>query len=264
MRKYVVSSFITLFVAFNCMVLSATATSIPFFHFNHQYDGKSDICTVCGYPNVHECKPVLLFVTYQDGVVARPNPRNDGMVTRTYEKAGTRLYVNGRVRNEKGNLWLRLTDGSFIFVDRTAFDFDATAQQAIDRVRGYNPIDPKFYAEMLYCFGKDGEYDLKRDNHLGLNTNYYYFYSHGIIQSRTATGEMLGNYLYGYVCNRIGMTYAEATYYSGVAANKISDKFQCLIKGDLTRCDDEDDRKSVSRPVRKPSRSVLKVVDSAN
>lgn len=224
---------------------------------NYVWDGiETDVCKDCGYLNVHTATHDMYFVTVRDHVVARKEPRASAKVTQTFVKKFTPLIVVGRIRNEKDNLWLKLSNGSFIFADRVAFDFDSTADEAYKKVSDNIFCEPIFhktplggigcapgnYALMFRNFRPGGTYDLKISELLGLNTyDYQVFYDQKLLAS-TYSGEQLGNILYGTVCNLMGYSKEEAIKYAGLTNLSHPSEFVgCFFLGRLEDCDDEAD-----------------------
>lgn len=233
----------------------------------HNYDwgfesgNESDICTKCGAirPGI-DAPYELPFITREDTVVARKEPRQSSDVVNTYE-LGTKIKVVARLRNEYDNMWLKLSDGSYMFSDRAAFDYDSMASFALDNVyltantvcpndslwMDFNMDHPPCLAgileSMLLHFGNEnGAYNLKRRDILGLNSYDYYVYANGKFRDERYTGENLGNILYGYVCRDVGISLNDAIKCAGLLES--SGPFNaaaCLFLNDLPRCDDEDD-----------------------
>lgn len=222
---------------------------------------KIDVCTKCGAirPDI-DAPYELPFIIREDNVVARKAPRQNSAVVKTY-KLGTRISVVARIRNEHNNMWLKLSDGSFMFSDRAAFDFDSMASLAMNTVYHPTPICyPTFnfwsglgvhcspsmagtMGSMLIHFSEGGTFDLKQRNLLGLNTYDYYVYANGTILNETYTGEDLGNILYGYTCRNVGISIDNAIRYAGLADSDSNfiDTAACLFLNDQPRCDDADD-----------------------
>ncbi len=232
----------------------------------HNYDwgfesgNESDICTKCGAirPGI-DAPYELPFITREDTVVARKEPRQSSDVVNTYE-LGTRIKVVARLRNEYDNMWLKLSDGSYMFSDRAAFDYDSMASSALNNVyltadkmclndylwtaSGLEspPCLSGILESMLIYFREDGPCDLKRRDILGLNSYDYYVYAKGEFQDERYTGHALGNILYGYVCRDVGISLNDAIKCAGLAEGLgPSDAAVCLFLNDLSRCDDEDD-----------------------
>lgn len=232
----------------------------------HNYDrgfesgNESDICTKCGAirPGI-DAPYELPFITREDTVVARKEPWESSDVVNTYE-LGTKIKVVARIRNEYDNMWLKLSDGSYMFSDRAAFDYDSMASSALNSVyltadkmclndylwtaSGLEspPCLPGILESMLIHFREDGPCDLKQRNRLGLNSYDYYVYAKGEFQDERYTGDDLGNILYGYVCRDVGISLNDAIRYGGLLESSgPSDAAACLFLNDLPRCDDEDD-----------------------
>lgn len=231
-------------------------------NFDRGFESKneSDICTKCGAirPNI-DAPYELPFITREDTVVARKEPRQSSDVVNTYE-LGTKIKVVARIRNEYDNMWLKLSDGSYMFSDRAAFDYDSMSSVALDNVYqtaflmclpndtlwmdfGLErpPCMAGMLSSMLTHFREDGPYDLKRRDILGLSSDYY-IYAKGKFLDERYTGHDLGNILYGYVCRDVGISLKDAIKYAGLAEGLgPSDTAVCLFLNDLSRCDDEDD-----------------------
>lgn len=231
------------------------------FDWGFESGNESDICIKCGAirPDI-DAPYELPFITREDTVVARKEPRQSSEVVNTYE-LGTKIKVVARLRNEHDNMWLKLSDGSYMFSERAAFDFDSMASFAMDRV--YQSVSLVCYPtisfwnglglecspsllgtldSMLIHFSPDGPFDLKQRNRLGSNSYIYYVYANSAFQDERYTGEDLGNILYGYACRNVGISLNDAIKFAGLAES--SDPFDtavCLFLNDLPRCDDKND-----------------------
>lgn len=233
---------------------------------NHNFDrgfesgNESDICTKCGAirPDI-DAPYELPFITREDNVVAREEPRQSSAVVNTYE-LGTRIKVVARLRNEHDNMWLKLSDGSYMFSERAAFDFDSMTSFAMDSVYQHiNIVCPtiSFWNElglpcspslvgtlgsMLNHFKPNGTFDLKLRNRLGVNSFNYYVYANGVFLDERYTGEDLGNILYGYACRNVGIPLNNAIRFAGLTdSSSPLDTAACLFLNDLPRCDDKND-----------------------
>lgn len=231
------------------------------FDWGFESGNKSDICAKCGAirPDI-DAPYELPFITREDSVVARKEPRQSSDVVNTYE-LGTRIKVVARLRNEHDNMWLKLSDGSYMFSERAAFDFDSMASFAMDSV--YQSVNIVCYPtisfwnglglscspsvvgtlnSMLNHFKPNGTSDLKLRNQLGLNSYDYYVYANGMFLDERYTGEDLGNILYGYACGNVGISLKDAIKFAGLADNSNPlDTAVCLFLNDLPKCDDKDD-----------------------
>lgn len=226
----------------------------------------SDICTECGQirPDI-DAPYELPFITREDSVVAREEPRQDSNVVMRYDELGTKIQVVARVRNEHGNVWLKLSDGSYMFADRAAFDFDSMSSYALNIVNQSaslcyptislqqglgiqcSPSQAKTYIAMLEHFRPGSTFDLKKREILGLRTWNYYVYANSTFLDETYAGEDLGNILYGYTCRSIGIPLDSAIRYGGLTESAgVGDTAACLFLGDLPRCDKPDDIEMIS------------------
>ena len=114
---------------------------------------------------------------------------------------GTRFRVNGVVRNNRGNIFLRLTDGNYVFSGDIAFDFDENGQ-LLDNYHSEHMGD--FYLTFLEMNQTGGVMDVKTldPSSKQIPYNTYYAAENRLV---TKTAEELGNELYGYVGSKIGM-----------------------------------------------------------
>lgn len=224
----------------------------------------SDICTECGQirPDI-DAPYELPFITREDSVVAREEPRQDSNVVMRYDELGTKIQVVARVRNEHNNVWLKLSDGSYMFADRAAFDFDSMSSYALNRVNQYanrcyltispqelgiqcSPSQGRTYIAMLWHFRPDSTFDLKKREILGVTWDYY-VYANSEFLNETYTGADLGNILYGYTCKSVGIPLDSAIRFGGLTESAgLEDTAACLFQGDLPRCDDPDDIEMIS------------------
>lgn len=251
-----------------CALLPTTAYAADLGHCEHNYDRDtftSDICTECGQirPGI-DAPYELPFITREDSVVAREEPRQDSNVVMRYD-LGTKIRVVARVRNEHNNVWLKLSDGSYMFADRAAFDFDSMSSYALNVVNQSSlvcyptislqqglgiqcsPSQERIYLAMLEHFIPGSTFDLKKREILGVNTWDYYVYANSMFLDETYTGEELGNILYGYTCRSVGISLNLAIRFGGLTESSgLGDATACLVLGDLPRCDDPDDIEMVS------------------
>lgn len=252
-----------------CTLPSVTAYAADPEQCDHNYDRDtfiSDICTGCGQirPDI-DAPYELPFITREDSVVAREAPRQDSNVVMRYDELGTKIRVVARVRNEHDNVWLKLSDGSYMFADRAAFDFDSMSSYALDIVNQSaslcyptislqqglgiqcSPSQAKTYIAMLEHFRPGSTFDLKKREILGPDTWNYYVYANSTFLDETYTGEDLGNILYGHTCKSIGIPLNSAIRYGGLTESAgRGNAVLCLFLGDLPRCDDPDDIEMIS------------------
>lgn len=222
-----------------------------------KHERKEDECVKCGDLRVWPCKRQLLFIARYNGNDA-PRSHKAGRgssKTVNWYKAGDRLYVVGRTRNKHGNLWLKLSDGSYIWSEYVAFDFDAEVDGAYNLAQ-QTILPYEWYINMGILFRADGSYDLKVTSLLGNRYKEYYVYSNGIIQEKQMSGEELGNILYGRLFARSGKSFEDALHYaswadyhwfpSKEAEKKEKEKWRACWKDiEYSKCDDEDDRNAI-------------------
>lgn len=229
-------------------------------NYVQEYKGKkfeSDICAECGYMRIHSVDGVQYFITAEDNTDSHVMPAEAESVVDVFEDQGTELRVVGRIRNQYNNLWLQLSDGSFIWSGDTAFDFQKTANGAladiIMGIYGFNVTHTCETQEICYeagflsafydLFAPGMKYDLKQDSHLGNNKNSKYrLYIDGSVQSTKYTGEELGNIFYGYMTSMWGLSYNDALFYAGIGAS--DNRLSCLLHPNeaVYYCDSPDDR----------------------
>lgn len=232
---------------------------------DHNYETDtftSDICTKCGQirPDI-DAPYELSFIVREETAVARKEPRQTSEVVKQYNW-GTKIQVVARIRNEYNNMWLRLSDGSYMFSDRAAFDFDSMVSYAQVMV-GQSSGSPMCYTTFSFRHGLDahcsyplfgklasmyihfrpgGTFDLKGRNKLGSGTYDYYVYANGAMLDKRYTGEALGNILYGYTCRDMGISLNDSIKFAGLAESREpTDTAACLFLNELPRCDDQDD-----------------------
>lgn len=114
---------------------------------------------------------------------------------------GERLFVNGVVRNNRGNVFLRLIDGHYVYSGDVAFDFDENGQR-MDDYHSNNMGD--FYLTFKKMNDTGGVMDVKTLDPSSKKIPYKAYYR---LENRlvTKTAEQLGNELYGYVGSKIGI-----------------------------------------------------------
>lgn len=229
-------------------------------NYVREYNGKkfeSDICSECGYMRIHSVDGIQFFITDKDNADSHIMPAEAESVVNVFKEQGTELCVIGRIRNQYNNLWLQLSDGSFIWSGYTAFDFQKTANEALADIvmgiYGYNTTytcdteeicnEAAFLSAFYDLFAPGRKYDLKQDSHLGNNKNSQYkLYIDGSVQPTQYSGEELGNIFYGYMTAMWGLSYNDALYAAGIGAS--SDRINCLLhpKDAVDYCDSPDDR----------------------
>lgn len=256
-------------LVFTCALPPATAYASDQGSCDHNYQRDhqgntftSDICTKCGQIRSDIDAPYELpFIIREDTVVAREAPRQTSNVVKRYNW-GTKIQVVARIRNEYNNMWLKLSDGTYMYADRAAFDFDSMAAYALESVRlssGAPVCSPIFSFQSglgircsypllntlnsMYLHFKPGStFDLKTREKLGLNSHDYYVYANGAMLDKRYTGEDLGNILYGYTCRSVGISLNSAIKFAGLAdSSAYTDTAACLFLNDLPRCDDSSD-----------------------
>ena len=117
-------------------------------------------------------------------------------------KYGERFQVNGVVRNNRGNVFLRLEDGFYVYSGDVAFDFDENGQRMDD----YHCDNMgEFYLTFYKMCQDGGVMDVKTldPSSKKIPYNAYYRLEHRMV---TKTAEQLGNELYGYVGSKIGIS----------------------------------------------------------
>lgn len=114
---------------------------------------------------------------------------------------GERFLVNGVVRNNRDNVFLRLDDGNYVYSGDCAFDFDRNVER-LDDYHANNMGD--FYLTFLKMNEDGGVMDIKSLDPSSKKIPYKTYYG---LESRmvTKTAEQLGNELYGYVGLKIGI-----------------------------------------------------------
>lgn len=228
---------------------------------------KEDECVNCGQLRVWKSQHKLPFIARYNGDDA-PRSHEEGRgssKTVNWYREGDRLYVVGRTRNKHGNLWLKLDDGSYIWSEYVAYDFDAEVDRAYNLVQqktflhdladGADGADGDWYINMATLFRADGDYDLKMIDLLGNRYKEYYVYSSATVQDKKMSGEELGNILYGRLFARSGRAYEEALRYASWAdfhwnpktpeEKREQEKWAACWSGILRMCDDRDDRNSI-------------------
>lgn len=114
---------------------------------------------------------------------------------------GERFLVNGVVRNNRDNVFLRLEDGNYVYSGDCAFDFDLNGE----RLDGYHSDNMgEFYLTFLEMNKEGGVMDVKLLDPSSKKIPYMTYYG---LENRlvTKTAEQLGNEMYGYVGSKIGI-----------------------------------------------------------
>jgi len=231
-------------------------------NFETSYRGKtfeSDVCGLCGYLRLHKSTETMLFVTRKNKVDSHSQPYEASEVQSTYNEEGTSVSIIGRVRNKYNNLWLLLSDGSYVWADNLAFDLDSTMAYSGQYIRSTIMRSDKnqtesFISAMISSFKSGGKFDFKKTNMLGANTYNYYILVGGEVQKERLTGEDIGNINYGFVAAAFGLGRDNAIKLGGLGAmitakdigKLISNGTKCVVD-DIYACDDENDITAVKR-----------------
>lgn len=260
---------VCLIVCFILILGSTTTVSARGKECSHDYNAKyngdnfvCDICSQCGYENVHKSISNQVFVTRTDNAVSRSGPRKTAKIVNRYAKSGCEIIVVGRIRNEYNHLWLELSDGSFIYADNVAYDFSYITKEAVASVEwglkytcnlGFStkgglfavcgPTAASTLASMFSHFSPWTvmPYNLKVDGLLGNTYDYYVFLDGNVLENRYR-GEQLGNILYGYVCMKEGFSFKDAVRYAGFAESEgYANMISCVFWSELEKCDDPED-----------------------
>lgn len=214
----------------------------------------TDICNKCGYVRIHKCTYTLTFVTTEDNIPVRTRPDGNSKQTRSITKAGTKVGVIGRVRNQRSDLWVLTDENDYIFIDYLAFDFDTMVEQACaSSVMCYEDYDLSsmilhvdFTSKLLDFFffstGKNG--DLKQDGLLGNKQAYKVFVNSKIVTEQYR-GSDIGNSLYGFILASQGYSLEMAVRLGGIAVGDTDTISACLV--DESFCDDAEDIVSIAR-----------------
>lgn len=226
-----------------CYIYSGNVAS----HYEN-YKG-TDVCDTCKHERLHVSLHDQLFVAttrFTDGaenVKSYSEPRKTSKEVSTYKELD-RLTVTGRIRNELDELWLKLSNGSYINANEAAFDFEASANKAYEFVKSYssNPDSLEWIKGMLEAFRDYGQYDLKIPSLLGANSKTsYHIYSNKKIQNKDLGGIELGNVQYGYVCNKFMISERRAVTFVG-GDHWVNGRFikagQCVFS-DVSYCDNQ-------------------------
>lgn len=131
---------------------------------------------------------------------------------------GDRFLVDGVVRNNRGNVFLRLVDGNFVYSGDVAFDFDENGQRMDDYLS--NNMG-EFYSTFKKMNETGGVMDVKTLDPSSKKIPYKAYYG---LENRltTKTAEELGNELYGYVGSKIGL-HKYVLWYADLFNNLLKD-----------------------------------------
>jgi len=199
----------------------------PYYNNYAGIELATDYCQNCGYIKVHPCRYSLRFMTVGT-TYSYAEPSASSTSKLLTNSARHNVNVTGRVRNQDGDLWLLLDDGTYIPADSVAFNFDYYAEDAVKNVSGY--ID-KIIGTFFTYYPLNKTYDMKQDDLLG-NTYPYKLYSSGIVLPERYSGEQIGNMIYGYTCAAKEICYSKAIWYAEKATEKEDspeDKYSILL-----------------------------------
>ena len=113
------------------------------------------------------------------------------------------IRVTGVVRNNRDNIFLRLTDGNYVYSKDVAFDFEKNGQLMADYHANHKG---GYYSKFRAMCGEvDGVMNTRKLDPSSKNIPYNVYYkSENRVDIRTA--EDIGNMLFGYVARKIGMS----------------------------------------------------------
>lgn len=230
-------------------------------NFERTYKGnkfESDECSICGFLRIHSAPEAMLFLVRKASVNIRSKPYESADAVRVANE-GERINVIGRVRNKYNNLWLMLDDGTYVWAENVAFDLDSTLVYACGTVGilgDWNNGDPSasWLSNYFTSFMTGGRFDFKHINMLGVNSFDYFVYANGKVQEERMTGEMIGNFVYGFTSAFSGMS-TDITIQLGGLGGMLTSKgilsnlsaiAQCAT-GNLATCDAPNDINEVLR-----------------
>lgn len=188
---------------------------------NHKY--KHDVCKKCGKLRLHTFDNSITFYIAKDDVPIWQKPASDSAKIREIDSADTQIQVDAILRNQHGNIWLKLKDeDEYIYIDNVYLDFVTLAMQNFQKIivwddeetrltAFYDLVRPEGsadYKEWLDPGGKGIEYSVK------INNSYY-----------TMTAEELGNIHYGFLGRAAGFE-EDVLLYAGGAVNVMGQFFR--------------------------------------
>lgn len=184
---------------------------------SHKYSG-TDVCRKCGDLRVHEFDYSITFYTAKKNVPVWDNPTKNSTKVETISKKDKPVEIEGLLRNQYGNLWLKVAnENQYIFVDNLYLDFGTLVLQNYQKIHAWD--DP---AEKLTAFidlvmpGGHADYKVWLDPGgkqipytVRMSENSYY----------TMTAEELGNIHYGFLARALGLD-SDIILYSGGIVNQ--------------------------------------------
>lgn len=231
-------------------------------NFETTYKGKtfeSDVCNLCGFLRLHVAPSTMPFVTRKENVATHTEPYEDAPIIETIPNIETSLSVVARVRNVYNNVWLMLSDGSYVWAGNTAFDFDTALSYTLWYTFSAGGAEEEFtvidwFGSMAIGFMPGGTFDYKLTNMLGSNTYKYYVLLNGEFQTERFTGETIGNINYGYAMAAAGFSKTQAAQVGNLGVTIASHPFEllslennlCYI-GFTPMCDDANDLIALNR-----------------
>ena len=182
---------------------------------DHDY-GNADVCNKCGHLRVHPFESSITFLTYKENVPIWSQPTKFSQQQENIVKKDTPLNINGILRNNYGNIWLRLTNNrGYVYVENVYLCLEILAMQnyqsiwhGVTKVEKlaifYNLVQPNGSADYKHWLDPSNKgimYNVK------INSKFYQM-----------TAESFGNIHYGFLGRLAGIN-DNALLYAGGAVN---------------------------------------------
>lgn len=174
----------------------------------------NDVCKNCGYLRIHEFKESITFFTIKNNVPIWSKPTKNSDLIEEIEDQDTMLNIDGVLRNQYGNIWLKLSgEQRYVYIDNVYLDFLKLIEQNYQYIYIFENAASKM--AMFYDTVKPGgkaDYKAWLDPSLkGIEYNVRFgedFYK--------ITAEQLGNIHYGYLGSVVGFSEDLILYAGGV------------------------------------------------
>lgn len=252
---------------FSLLIMSFLCALLIFYSAGFNSEAKScrhkfdnDICKKCGFIRIHEFDESILFYTIKDNVPIWSKPTKNSELLKEISDKDTMIDIDGILRNQYGNIWLRVSGEGYVYVENIYLNFESLVVCSWQRITALGDEAAPLW--FFYEVSPDGPADYKR----WLDPS-----SKGIIykvkvadEFYDMTAEELGNINYGYLGKLMGFP-DDILLYAGGTLN-VTGKFgfetftntykalstagEIIKECSISYCDAEDDAENVKRGIR--------------
>ena len=122
-------------VCFALILMMLASTSIAEAKSCKHDFGSNDVCKKCGYTRIHSFDSSITFYTIKDNVPVWSKPTKNSKTIKTITDKNSMVQVDGILRNQYGNIWLKVSDQQqFIYIDNLFLDFGTLVAQSFQQI----------------------------------------------------------------------------------------------------------------------------------